>query len=925
MKKTLTLLFLFFISQTFAQSDADCIARILGKKGRWEQIKNAPHISGADLAMQRKFLEAVHNMLQQRYMAMGVNVQYVHVHSPADKDRPVNLYSYNIDAPHYLCSGDTLSFPSQFGISLNVDFNQFTETPLFDTTDDKLLTGYFDLRHGLPVEIKPGIWQFPDDPESLGFGVTGNSKAWLLTFDGKVPWTYVSRREFLIKRKYNLSIQLKNEDGHLKEQLSKWETEKKYKEQEWKNDPARLGKYIDNTYKPGIEREQKNYERTTADLRKVINEMEEQLTGPAAELDQMAIVKNDPKRTYNYLFTDKDDPFAQILTKPNRAYFNKGLPHSVPHFISIEVIYNHKDQVAEVVANAMVKALDLDYLKSFIGKQMPGAYTGTGSTQTMAMPKEKTQDPAKNPATTIVSSTGNKTPEVAKGNTPAGKSGQLKVFFSAPVNTTTTLSINGKTDIDINIPKTAGKNYSSTSISKANTIPLPLEVQVKKTPAGMSAVIFNGKINYPDSGAYVQVGVDYTNELISRGADDKTFSSFYEGGDYAIGGYNGEEGRYVAFVTYKAGLEGNNGKFRQVYWKDRNTGITKLISSNAAGEQGNGDSNLPSLSADGQLLVFESVASNLVGGDNNNAKDVFLWNARTNTIQLVSKASSGQLGNAESFDAEISGNGRFIVFSSNASNLTTAPKGQSITNVFLYDITKNSTALISLDPVTGSGGNGGKGSISFDGNRISFSSATSTLVKNDNNALWDIFLWQRDQKELKRISMTFDGKERNQGQESATRFVSSSISGNGRYIVYATTATNLIATDKNNFQDVFVYDVETGSVQLISQTADGQQGNNDSPIEQADKLAINYDGTWVAFPTKSNNLGTVSGNIILHNMQTGQKHVVSNVAGGYVGRPALSYSGSYVLFSKSTALDSRFSSSGIFAHFTGKGPTREFK
>lgn len=925
MKKSFTLLLIFAISQTFAQSDADCIAKILAKKGRWEQIKNAPHIAGADLAMQRKFLEAVHDMMQKRYVAMGVNLSYVHVHSPADKDKPVNLYSYNIDAPHYLCSGDTLSFPSQLGISFNVYFNQFSETPLFDTTDDKILTGYFDLRHGLPIEIKPGIWQFPDDPESLGFGVTGNSRAWLLTFDGKIPWSYVTRREFLIKRKHNLSIQLKNEDGHLKEQLGKWEIEKKYKEQEWKNDPVRLGKYIDNTYKPAIEREQKNYERATADIRKVISEIEEQLAGPAEDLDQMAIVKNDPNRTYNYLFTDKNDPFAQILTKPNRAYFNKGLPHSIPHFISIEIIYNHKDQVAEEVARAMTKALDLDYLRSFIGKQAPGTYSGSSAVPVAAFANEKTVEPTKNPTSKNVSSAENKNTAPGTVNKPSSKGGQLIGFFSAPTNSSATLSINGKTDIEINISKTPGKNYSSTNFSKPISNPVPLELQLKKVPASMNGVIYNNRINSLDTSAKVLVGLDYTYELISRSSDDKTFSSFYEGGEYAIGGYNGEEGRYVAFVTYKAGMEGNNGKFRQVYWKDRNTGITKLISASAAGQQGNGDSNLPSLSADGQSLVFESVASNLVEGDNNNAKDIFIWNAKTNTIQLVSKTTSGQLSNAESFDAQISGNGRFVVFSSNASNLTATPKGQSITNIFLYDLNKNNMELISLDPFTRSGGNGGKGSISFDGSRISFSSATPTLVKNDNNGLWDIFLWQRDQKELKRISMTADGKERNQGQESATRFVSSSISGNGRYIVYATTATNMVSTDKNNFQDVFVCDVETGAVQLISQTSDGQQGNNDSPIEQADKLAISYDGTWVAFPTKSSNLGTSAGNILMHNLKTGQKHIVSNVSGGYVGRPAISHSGSYVIFSKSSALDARFSSSGIFVHYTGKGPTREFK
>jgi Tol biopolymer transport system component len=440
----------------------------------------------------------------------------------------------------------------------------------------------------------------------------------------------------------------------------------------------------------------------------------------------------------------------------------------------------------------------------------------------------------------------------------------------------------------------------------------------------MRGVVYTGKGTAPAGLDQLRAGMDYTYEHVSRSTNDKTTSGFYECGDYAIGGYQESEGRYVAFVSLTAGLEGSSGKYRQLFWRDRNTGITKLVSVSPAGEQGNGDCYAPSLSADGQSLVFESNASNLVAGDNNNAKDIFIWNAGTNSIQLVSKAPGGGFADAESFDASLSGNGQYVVFSSSAGNLCKVPKGQSISNVFVRDLAKGETEMVSVDPVLKTGGNGGKGSISFDGSRISFSSASPNLVKDDTNGLWDIFLWQRGVQEFRRVSLTHDGKERNQGQESASRFVGSALSGNGRYVAYATTATNVVPNDPNNFQDVFVVDLETGKVVIVSQTDDGQAANNDSPIEQAEKVAISYDGTWIAFPTKSTNLGAPEGNIILHNLVTGKKQVVSTVQGSYVGKPVISYSGSYVLFSKSTPLDNRFSSSGIFAHFTGNGPCREF-
>ncbi|MGZ5253490.1 MAG: TolB family protein, partial [Flavitalea sp.] len=389
-------------------------------------------------------------------------------------------------------------------------------------------------------------------------------------------------------------------------------------------------------------------------------------------------------------------------------------------------------------------------------------------------------------------------------------------------------------------------------------------------------------------------------------------------------GFGSEEGRYVVFVTYTKNMEGSDGKFRQVFWRDRNTGITRLVSgASSSGEQANGDCLEPSISADGKRVVFESKATNLVSGDNNNAKDIFIWHADDKKIELVSGSTGGGMADAESFDASISGNGKFVVFTSSASNLSAVAKGRSNSNIFLRDLSAGTTEMISVDPQLKTGGNGHKGSISFDGSRISFCSATNTLVPDDKNNLWDLFLWQRGNKELKRISLTYDGKERNAGSESASRQIASAISGNGRFVVFATTASNMVAGDNNQFQDVFVVDVETGMVNVASFTKDGQPSNGDSPVEQGERLAISYDGTWVAFPTKATNLGAPASNIILHNRVTGMKLAVSDVQGSYTGRPAISYSGSYVVFGKSVNLDTRFPASGIFVHFTGKGPCRD--
>jgi len=195
-------------------------------------------------------------------------------------------------------------------------------------------------------------------------------------------------------------------------------------------------------------------------------------------------------------------------------------------------------------------------------------------------------------------------------------------------------------------------------------------------------------------------------------------------------------------------------------------------------------------------------------------------------------------------------------------------------------------------------------------------------VPDDNNGFWDIYLWEKNNPKLKRVSLTNDHKERNQGSESANRVVAPSISGNGQFIAFTTTASNMVTGDDNNLQDVFVFNIPKDSVVIASVNTAGKPGDADSPIEQGEKIAITFDGKWVAFSTKATNLGVPASNIVMHNMKSGVNKVVSSVVGSSVGRPSISYSGSYVVFGIGGKIDSRFQSSGIFANFTGLGPCR---
>ena len=499
----------------------------------------------------------------------------------------------------------------------------------------------------------------------------------------------------------------------------------------------------------------------------------------------------------------------------------------------------------------------------------------------------------------------------------------LTGIFYAPSGIGIVLQNNGKNDLTITPKKESGKIFTITNFN----FPTPLadgakfNITAKKITAGQTIFMYPGANGEMSQSVKIKIASDYTYDLITRSSNDATFSTFYDVSDPSVGGNPGEEGRYVAYVS-SAVFSNSSGKHRQIFWRDRNTGTTKLISAAPTGEEGNGDCYAPAISGDGKSVAFESNATNLITDDKNGVKDIFIWHSVTNKIERVSVGIDGKEANAASYEPSVSGNGNLIAFTSTASNISTTEKGTSNNNVFLRDMALNTTIMISVDPSSKKGGGGSNASIAYDGKRMAFYSQTSTLVSDDKNGLWDIFLWEQNNPKLKRISLTADGKERNQGEESVNRIVAPSISGNGRYIVFTTTASNMVPGDDKNFQDVFIYDTQTNTTIIASTSADGKFGNADSPIGQGEKIAISFDGNYVAYSTKATNLGVPASNIVLYNVAAKKNKAVSTVAGSSVGSAVISYSGNYVVFGIGAKLDSRFASSGIFANYTGVGLCR---
>jgi len=240
---------------------------------------------------------------------------------------------------------------------------------------------------------------------------------------------------------------------------------------------------------------------------------------------------------------------------------------------------------------------------------------------------------------------------------------------------------------------------------------------------------------------------------------------------------------------------------------------TTRVSVDSAGTQGTGGHSYEtSLSADGRFVAFRSEATNLVAGDTNAADDIFVHDRQTGTTTRVSVDSAGTQGNSYSYTPSISADGRYVAFLSNASNLVAGDTNASW-DIFVHDRQTGTTTRVSVDS-TGTQGNGASAyhpSLSADGRFVAFLSEASNLVAGDTNGRSDIFVHDRQTGTTTRVSVDSAGTQGTGGHSYTP-----SISADGRYVAFASTATNLVAGDTNGTGDIFVHDRQTGFVAFFS-------------------------------------------------------------------------------------------------------------
>lgn len=328
------------------------------------------------------------------------------------------------------------------------------------------------------------------------------------------------------------------------------------------------------------------------------------------------------------------------------------------------------------------------------------------------------------------------------------------------------------------------------------------------------------------------------------------------------------DGRFVAFISLASNLvPGDPGcvatafACTRVFVRDRLLGATERVSPGLQGAAPDGYSEDPSISADGRFIAFSSMATNLVTGDTNEAKDIFVRDRLAGTTERVSVSSDGAQANArypstQSTYPAISANGRYVAFMSSASNLVASDTNQTW-DVFVRDRLAGTTERVS---VSSDGGQADYASdyvaISADGRYVAFRSIASNLVPGKRTYLWDVYVHDRITGTTELVSVGARGEDAN------FYSLGVSISGDGRYVAFSSLASNLVAGDTNDCPitsahfscpDVFVRDRLQGTTERVSVRSDGGQADHES-----NDAAISADGRYVAFWSDAPNL--LSGN-----------------------------------------------------------------
>jgi len=360
-----------------------------------------------------------------------------------------------------------------------------------------------------------------------------------------------------------------------------------------------------------------------------------------------------------------------------------------------------------------------------------------------------------------------------------------------------------------------------------------------------------------------------------------------------------DDGRFVAFESDASNLVSNDNNSRSdIFVRDMQTGTTVRASIDPAGADSNEGSFHPLISGNGRFVAFESLASNLVAGDTNFGRDVFVRDLVANTTVRASVSSAGVQGLFDSYLGSISADGRFVAFYSGSNNLVAGDtNGQG--DVFLRDLQTGQTTRVS---VSSSGAQGNSecdgGSVSADGRYVAFFGWASNLVAGDTNGVPDVFVRDQLSGTTTRVNLSGSGAQDNGGVLTDVF-----LSADGRFVAFTSYGTNLVSGDTNGFPDVFEVELLTGAIRRVDVDSLGGQSN-----DHANLFGINGDGRFVVMVSLATNLvpndTNNSSDVFVHDRVSGSTSRASLGQGqvqanDHSYEAGISADGRYVAFSSS--------------------------
>ncbi|HFC12266.1 MAG TPA: hypothetical protein ENJ56_05425 [Anaerolineae bacterium] len=397
--------------------------------------------------------------------------------------------------------------------------------------------------------------------------------------------------------------------------------------------------------------------------------------------------------------------------------------------------------------------------------------------------------------------------------------------------------------------------------------------------------------------------IELTTEVFSKLANN-----------WSVGTSISGDGRFIVFMSEASNLVAgdNNGRSDIFLW-DRELATTQLVTVATDGTQADDFSVNPHISADGRFVTFVSGASNLVANDTNQWDDIFVRDVQSRKTRRVSVASGGAEANHWSAEPRISADGRYIVFVSWANNLSgEVVSGLRKPHVFRHDLVSGITVQVDLNEMgeQAEGDNGGSESpsISADGRFIAFSSFATNLTTDsllsfpnifvrdmeDGNVIWlgsgiapkisadanyvafirwiddGLYLMLHDKiaGNTRQIAWLSTGVQGMLGNNEL------SLSADGQHLAYVGVMRNAATLEQKTHTDIFVYDRVSDTTQQVSVTKGGEDANAGSG-----KVAISADGCWIVFNSNADNLREQDTNgvsdIFLYDLKSGDVEVVS--------------------------------------------------